>query len=45
MVTLQAGDEAPAFSLLNQDGNAVNLSDFQGHKLLVYFFPEADTPG
>jgi peroxiredoxin Q/BCP len=39
------GDPAPAFSLLDQSGSTVSLSDFAGRKLLVYFYPEADTPG
>ena len=42
---LKAGDHAPDFSLLDQAGETVNLSDFAGRKLLVYFYPEADTPG
>ena len=45
MTTLQAGDTAPAFSLSDQHGNTVALGDFKGRKLLVYFYPEADTPG
>src|SRR5919206_3798738 len=44
-VTLQPGDEAPAFSLLDQHGETVRLESFRGRKLLVYFYPEADTPG
>ncbi|CAM3704645.1 thioredoxin-dependent thiol peroxidase [Parendozoicomonas haliclonae] len=43
--TLQAGDKAPAFTLLDQDGNSVSLSDFAGKKVLVYFYPKASTPG
>ena len=42
---LKAGDKAPAFTLLDQDGNKVKLSDFKGRKVLVYFYPKADTPG
>lgn len=42
---LQTGAEAPAFSLIDQDGNTVNLSEFGGKKLLLYFYPKADTPG
>ena len=42
---LKVGDPAPAFSLLDQRGETVNLSDFAGPKLLVYFHPAADTPG
>jgi len=43
--TLSAGDTAPAFSLPDQNGTTVRLSDFKGRKLLVYFYPKADTPG
>ena len=42
---LNIGDKAPAFSLLDQDGKKVSLSDFKGKKLLLYFYPKADTPG
>jgi thioredoxin-dependent peroxiredoxin len=42
---LEAGDKAPAFTLDDQDGNAVKLSSFKGRKVLVYFYPKADTPG
>jgi peroxiredoxin Q/BCP len=45
MTGLQPGDTAPAFSLSDQHGNTVALGDFKGRKLLVYFYPEADTPG
>ena len=40
-----AWDRAPAFSLKDQEGRAVTLSDFTGTKLLLYFYPKADTPG
>jgi peroxiredoxin Q/BCP len=40
-----AGDRAPAFNLPNQDGDKVRLSSFKGRKVLVYFYPKADTPG
>ncbi len=43
--TLQAGDTAPAFTLSDQDGNPVSLSDFKGKKTIVYFYPAASTPG
>ena len=42
---LKAGDKAPAFSLKDQDGRTVRLGDFKGRKVLVYFYPKADTPG
>ena len=42
---LEPGDAAPAFSLSDQHGETVRLDDFRGRKLLVYFYPEADTPG
>ncbi|GLQ75179.1 thioredoxin-dependent thiol peroxidase [Vibrio penaeicida] len=45
METLTAGAPAPAFSLLDQDGNTVTLSDFEGKKVLFYFYPKAMTPG
>ena len=40
-----AGDRAPAFTLPDQDGTKVKLSDHKGRKVLVYFYPKADTPG
>src|SRR5688572_20806824 len=45
MTTLQQGDTAPDFALLDQHGETVRLGDYRGRKLLVYFYPEADTPG
>lgn len=45
MVKLQPGDKAPAFDLKDQDGNPVKLSDFKGRKVVVYWYPKADTPG
>jgi thioredoxin-dependent peroxiredoxin len=45
MATLEPGDEAPSFSLLDQHEKAVRLEDYRGRRLLVYFYPEADTPG
>lgn len=45
MTTLSPGDPAPGFTLPDQEGKPVSLSDFAGRKLLVYFFPKADTPG
>jgi peroxiredoxin Q/BCP len=40
-----AGDRAPAISLEDQNGTTVELSSFIGRKVLVYFYPKADTPG
>jgi thioredoxin-dependent peroxiredoxin len=45
MVLLRPGDPAPPFALLDQHGSTVRLEDFAGRKVLVYFYPEADTPG
>ncbi|TDN89261.1 peroxiredoxin Q/BCP [Salegentibacter sp. 24] len=45
MTTLKAGDKAPEFSVKDQDGNTVNLSDFKGKKLVLFFYPKASTPG
>lgn len=45
MTPLKAGDLAPKFSLPDQDGEEVNLTDFQGQRVLVYFYPKAMTPG
>jgi peroxiredoxin Q/BCP len=45
MTTLKPGDKAPDFSIPNQDGNTVSLSDFKGKKLVLFFYPKASTPG
>jgi peroxiredoxin Q/BCP len=45
MAELKVGDKAPGFSLKDQDGKTVSLADFKGRKLLIYFYPKADTPG
>ena len=42
---LQEGDKAPEFSLPNADGDIVSLSNFQGKKIVLWFFPKANTPG
>jgi peroxiredoxin Q/BCP len=44
-VILSQGQAAPGFSLLDQDGRTVKLSGFKGRKVLLYFYPKADTPG
>ena len=40
---LEQGDKAPAFTLPDQDGNKVKLSDFKGETVVLYFYPRADT--
>ena len=45
MTTLKKGDAAPNFSAKDQDGNVHTLSDYKGKKLVVFFYPKADTPG
>ena len=42
---LEAGDKAPAFTLLDQRGEKVKLADFKGRRVLLFFYPKADTPG
>ena len=44
MVTLKEGDKAPAFAGKDQNGQKISLSDYKGKKLVLYFYPEADTP-
>ncbi|MDF2193616.1 thioredoxin-dependent thiol peroxidase [Paraflavitalea sp. CAU 1676] len=44
MVTLQAGDKAPAFKGKDQDGKVVSLSEFKGKKVVLYFYPQDGTP-
>lgn len=39
------GTKAPAFTLKNQDGETVKLSDLKGQRIVLYFYPKADTPG
>ena len=45
MSRLVSGTKAPAFSLIDQSGSKVKLADFKGRRLLLYFYPKADTPG
>lgn len=42
---LKVDDSAPQFSLPNQDGDEISLSDYRGQYVVVYFYPRADTPG
>ena len=44
-VTLEAGDTAPEFTLTDDTGKQVSLSDFSGSQVIVYFYPAAMTPG
>jgi peroxiredoxin Q/BCP len=42
---LDVGDDAPDFTLPNQHGDPVSLSDYRGRRVVLYFYPRADTPG
>ena len=42
---LEVGMKAPAFTLLDKDGNPVSLSDFAGKRVVLYFYPRDNTPG
>ena len=44
MTTLQKGDNAPSFSGKDQVGNLHTLADYKGKKLVVFFYPKANTP-
>lgn len=44
MITLREGDKAPAFKGKDQNGNTVSLADYKGKKVVLYFYPEDDTP-
>ena len=44
-IILSLGHAAPLFSIKDQDGQVHNLLDYKGKKVIVYFFPMADTPG
>lgn len=45
MNTLKKGDKVKDFTVNDQDGNSVSLSDYKGKKLVVFFYPKASTPG
>ena len=45
MPRMSVGDAAPEFTLVNQDGKSVSLSDYRGKRVVVYFYPAAMTPG
>jgi peroxiredoxin Q/BCP len=38
-------DKAPEFTLLDENGKSVSLTDYRGKNVVVYFFPKANTPG
>src|ERR1700750_63531 len=42
---IEPGDKAPDFALPDQDGREIKLADFRGQRVVVYFYPKADTPG
>lgn len=42
---IEPGQPVPPFTLPDQDGNEVSLSDFAGQKVVLYFYPKANTPG
>ena len=42
---LKPGDPAPDFTATSHDGRRVELAELRGKKVLLYFFPKADTPG
>lgn len=44
MITLKEGDKAPAFTGKDQDDQKVSLADYKGQKVVLYFYPEDDTP-
>ena len=45
MNTLKEGDKVPEFTSKDQDGKSVSLSDYKGKKLILFFYPRANTPG
>lgn len=45
MTKLITGDKAPQFKSLDENGNAISLSDFKGKKVILYFYPKDMTPG
>lgn len=45
MATLEIGQKAPAITTKNQHGETINLSDYLGKKVILYFYPKDNTPG
>ena len=44
MITLKEGDKAPGFKGVDQNGKKISLADYSGKKVVVYFYPQDDTP-
>jgi thioredoxin-dependent peroxiredoxin len=44
-MALEPGDKAPSFTLPDQEGNPISLSELRGKPVVIYFYPKADTPG
>jgi peroxiredoxin Q/BCP len=44
-MSLEKGQKAPSFTTKDQNGNSVSLEDFEGKKVVLYFYPKDDTPG
>ena len=42
---LKTGQKAPEFTLTSDEGKEISLRDFQGRRVLIFFFPKANTPG
>ena len=45
MTSLKVGDNAPQFEAKDQEGNTIKLADYEGQKLVLFFYPKASTPG
>ena len=45
MTQLKPGDKAPDFTAKDEQGNTISLSDYKGKKLVLFFYPKANTPG
>ena len=44
MITLKEGDKAPAFTDIDQNGKKISLADYKGRRVVLYFYPQDDTP-
>ena len=45
MTMIAVGEQAPSFTMVNQDGETVSLEDYAGKFILMWWYPKADTPG